>query len=73
MSCMFFDKLQVKAFALEPSPCVEDPMKDGIIDLDGEVFTRGKGTYTCNQKVLMAYNKLQTTVDQGLATLFAFI
>ncbi|XP_017978728.1 PREDICTED: sphingosine kinase 1 isoform X1 [Theobroma cacao] len=63
--------IKVKAFVLEPGPRVEDPAKEGIIDSDGEVLARGKGTYKCDQKALMAYDKLQLTLDQGLATLFA--
>ncbi|KAK2644190.1 hypothetical protein Ddye_019385 [Dipteronia dyeriana] len=62
--------LKVKAFALEPGPRIEDPTEEGIIDSDGEVLARGKGTYMCDQKTLMTYNKLQITVDQGLATVF---
>lgn len=63
--------LKVKAFILEPGPQAEDPTKEGIIDSDGEVLARGKGTYKCDQKTLMAYDKIQLTVDQGLATLFS--
>uniref|UniRef100_A0A5B6ZHW6 sphingosine kinase n=1 Tax=Davidia involucrata TaxID=16924 RepID=A0A5B6ZHW6_DAVIN len=62
--------LKVKAFVLEPGPLTEDPTKEGIIDADGEVLARGTGTYKCDQKALMTYDKLQITVDQGLATLF---
>ncbi|KAA8515338.1 hypothetical protein F0562_018432 [Nyssa sinensis] len=62
--------LKVKAFILEPGPRAEDPTKGGIIDADGEVLARGTGTYKCEQKALMTYDKLQITVDQGLATLF---
>lgn len=61
----------MKAFILEPGARAEDPTKEGIIDSDGEVLARGKGAYKCDQKTLMAYNKLQITVDQGLATLFS--
>ncbi|XVE87943.1 hypothetical protein DITRI_Ditri19aG0029200 [Diplodiscus trichospermus] len=63
--------LKVKAFVLEPGPRVEDPMKEGIIDSDGEVIARGNVIYKGDEKALMAYNKLQVTVDQGLATVFA--
>ncbi|GMN50902.1 hypothetical protein TIFTF001_020067 [Ficus carica] len=63
--------LKVKAFILEPGPQAENPTKEGIIDSDGEVLARGKGTYKCDQKTLMAYDKIQLTVDQGLATLFS--
>lgn len=56
---------------LEPGQRVEDPTKGGIIDSDGEVLARGNISYKCGQKALMEYNKLQITVDQGLATLFA--
>ncbi|CAK9141793.1 unnamed protein product [Ilex paraguariensis] len=63
--------LKVKAFILEPGPRADDLTKEGIIDADGEVLARGKGTYECNQKTLMTYDKLQITVDQGLATLFS--
>ncbi|XP_061367679.1 sphingosine kinase 1-like [Gastrolobium bilobum] len=62
--------LKVKAFILEPGPRLEDQEKEGIIDADGEVLARGKGSYQCEQKALMAYDKLQITVDQGLATIF---
>ncbi|CAJ1961544.1 unnamed protein product [Sphenostylis stenocarpa] len=62
--------LKVKAFSLQPGPRTEDKEKEGIIDADGEVLARGKGTYKCEEKTLMAYDKLQITVDQGLATLF---
>lgn len=62
--------LKVKAFILEPGHRVEDPSKGGIIDSDGEVLARGKGTYKCEVKDLMAYGRVQLTVDQGLATLF---
>ena len=62
--------LQVKAFILEPGPRTKDREKEGIIDADGEVLARGKGTYKCEEKTLMAYDKLQIAVDQGLATLF---
>lgn len=61
----------MKAFILEPGSQTQDPTKEGIIDSDGEVLARGKGTYKCDQKSLMAYDKLQITVDQGLATLFS--
>ncbi|KAA8519864.1 hypothetical protein F0562_014046 [Nyssa sinensis] len=63
--------LKVKAFVLEPGPQTEDPTKEGIIDVDGEVLARGAGTYKCDQKTLMTYGKLQITVDQGLATVFS--
>ena len=60
----------MKAFILEPGSQIADPSKEGIIDSDGEVLARGKGTYNCDQKSLLTYGKLQITVDQGLATLF---
>ncbi|KAK7319612.1 hypothetical protein RJT34_04335 [Clitoria ternatea] len=62
--------LKVKAFILEPGPRVGHQKKEGIIDVDGEVLARGKGSYQCEKKALMAYDKLQITVDQGLATIF---
>uniref|UniRef100_A0A2P2JMX6 Diacylglycerol kinase family protein n=1 Tax=Rhizophora mucronata TaxID=61149 RepID=A0A2P2JMX6_RHIMU len=62
--------LKVKAFVLEPGQCSGDPTKGGIIDVDGEVLARGNKTYMCDQKAPMTYDKLQITVDQGLATLF---
>lgn len=65
------NKLQVKAFILEPGVRTDDPTKEGIIDSDGEVLARGKGSYNCEQRTLMAYDKLQITVDQGLATIFS--
>lgn len=61
----------MKAFILEPGPRTKDQEKEGILDSDGEVLARGKGTYKCEQKSLMSYDKLQITVDKGLATLFA--
>ena len=67
----FCDNLQVKAFILEPGPRTDDPAKGGIIDVDGEVLARGNGVYKYEQKTLMVYDKLQITVDQGLATLFS--
>ncbi|MBA0866080.1 hypothetical protein Goshw_017692 [Gossypium schwendimanii] len=63
--------LKVKAFVLEPGARIDDPMKEGIIDSDGELLARGNVTYKGNVKCYMAYDKLQITVDQGLATLFA--
>ncbi|XP_043808067.1 sphingosine kinase 1 isoform X2 [Manihot esculenta] len=62
--------LKVKAFVLEPGPRADEPMKEGIIDVDGEVLARGNGSYKCERPTLMAYDKLQITVDPGLATLF---
>ncbi|MED6145147.1 Sphingosine kinase 1 [Stylosanthes scabra] len=62
--------LKVKALILEPGPRLEKKEKEGIIDVDGEVLARGKGSYQCDKKALMAYDKLKITVDQGLATLF---
>lgn len=63
--------LKVKAFTLEPGPRADDPNKEGIIDVDGEVLARGRGTYKCDQKTLMTYDKLHIKVDQGLATVFS--
>ncbi|KAL1195140.1 Sphingosine kinase 1 [Cardamine amara subsp. amara] len=63
--------LKVKAFVLEPGTRIDEPDKEGIIDSDGEVLARGKKSYKCDQKALMSYDKLQITVDQGLATLFS--
>ncbi|KAI9108522.1 hypothetical protein K1719_020406 [Acacia pycnantha] len=63
--------LKVKALFLEPGPRLEEQEKGGIIDVDGEVLARGKGTYECDKKTLMTYDQLQVTVEQGLATLFA--
>ncbi|XP_015578185.1 sphingosine kinase 1 isoform X2 [Ricinus communis] len=63
--------LKVKAFILEPGPRTDDPTKGGIIDVDGEVLARGNGSYKCDQKSLMVYDKLHMMVDQGLATLFS--
>ncbi|CDO99625.1 unnamed protein product [Coffea canephora] len=62
--------LKVKAFILEPGPRNDDPSKEGIIDVDGELLASGKGTYRCDQKTLLAYEKLHINVEQGLATLF---
>lgn len=61
---------KVKAFVLEPGPRIDDATKEGIIDVDGEVLARGKTTYKSNKKALMAYDKIQISVDHGLATLF---
>ncbi|ESQ55218.1 hypothetical protein EUTSA_v10025052mg [Eutrema salsugineum] len=63
--------LKVKAFVLEPGARIDEPDKEGIIDSDGEVLARGRRSYKCDQKALMSYDKLQITVDQGLATLFS--
>ncbi|XP_057512473.1 sphingosine kinase 1-like isoform X1 [Actinidia eriantha] len=63
--------LKVKAFVLEPGPRADDATKGGIIDADGEVLARGRGTYKSDKNTLMTYDKLQITVDQGLATVFA--
>lgn len=71
MFLIIIQKLQVKAFVLEPGTQLDDPSKEGIIDVDGEVLARGKGTYKSNYKTLMAYDKLHIKVDQGLATVFS--
>ncbi|KAK4794116.1 hypothetical protein SAY86_012110 [Trapa natans] len=63
--------LKVKTLVLEPGPRTDNPAKEGIIDIDGEVLARGKGAYKSDQETLMAYGRLQVTVDQGLATLFS--
>ncbi|GAB4831289.1 hypothetical protein Ancab_005303 [Ancistrocladus abbreviatus] len=63
--------LKVKAFILEPGPRTDDPSKGGIIDVDGEILASGHGTYTDEKKHLMAYDKLQVKVHEGLATLFS--
>ncbi|GJZ10079.1 hypothetical protein Tco_0544838 [Tanacetum coccineum] len=55
----------VKAVIMELGTCTYKVMKEGIIDSDGEVLARGKGTYKSNLKSLMVYNKLQVVVDQG--------
>lgn len=60
----------MKAVVLEPGSRTSDSTKEGIIDSDGEVLARGKGTYKCHLKSLMVYDKLKIVVDQGLATLF---
>ncbi|CAJ1936342.1 unnamed protein product [Sphenostylis stenocarpa] len=62
--------LKVKVLVLEPGTRLGDQEKEGILDADGEVLARGNGSYQCEQNALMAYDKLQITVDQGLATLF---
>ncbi|XP_023731380.1 sphingosine kinase 2 isoform X1 [Lactuca sativa] len=62
--------IKVKAVVLEPGSRTSDSTKEGIIDSDGEVLARGKGTYKCHLKSLMVYDKLKIVVDQGLATLF---
>ena len=71
ISHLFLTNWQVKAFVLEPGPRADDATKGGIIDADGEVLARGRGTYKSDQKTLMTYDKLQITVDQGLAIVFA--
>ncbi|MQL96688.1 hypothetical protein Taro_029368 [Colocasia esculenta] len=65
--------LKVRAFRLEPGQRVNNPSKGGIIDSDGEVIARGRGTYRCREKGdRMAYGPpLEMTVDKGLATLFS--
>nr|GLL24061.1 sphingosine kinase 1 isoform X1 [Ipomoea trifida] len=62
---------KVKEFVLEPGARADDPSKDGIIDVDGEVVARGRGTYKCEERTLMAYDKLHIKMDQGLATIFS--
>ncbi|XP_049361312.1 sphingosine kinase 2-like isoform X2 [Solanum verrucosum] len=62
---------KVKALVLEPGTQLDDGSKEGIIDVDGEVLARGKGTYKSNYKTLMTYGKLHIKVDQGLATVFS--
>ncbi|XP_059283257.1 sphingosine kinase 2-like isoform X2 [Lycium ferocissimum] len=62
---------KVKAFVLEPGTQLDDPAKEGIIDVDGEVLARGKGTYKSHHKPLMTYDKIHIKVDQGLATVFS--
>ncbi|KAJ4976346.1 hypothetical protein NE237_001452 [Protea cynaroides] len=62
--------LKVKALLLEPGQRLDDPSIGGIIDSDGEVLARGKGTYKYEQGSVMAYAPMQVKVDQGLATLF---
>ncbi|XP_076943721.1 sphingosine kinase 1-like [Bidens hawaiensis] len=61
---------KVKAVILEPGSRAGESSNEGIIDSDGEVLARGKGTYKCHLTSLMRYDKLQIVVDQGLATLF---
>ena len=68
---MVFTVEKVKAFVLEPGARIDEPDKEGIIDSDGEVLARGRKSYKCDQKALMSYDKLQISVDQGLATLFS--
>ncbi|XP_073048135.1 sphingosine kinase 1-like isoform X1 [Primulina eburnea] len=67
----FVSYLKVKALVLQPGPRTDNPDKAGIIDVDGEVLARGKGSYKCNEKTLMSYDKIIIKVDQGLATLFS--
>lgn len=62
---------KVKAFVLEPGAPQQESTRGGIIDCDGEVLARGNGTYKCDQKSLMSYDRLQITIDQALATLFS--
>ncbi|EPS68311.1 d-erythro-sphingosine kinase, partial [Genlisea aurea] len=64
--------LKVKAFVLEPGARTDAPEKEGIIDVDGEVLARGRGSYRYeNGGAVMRYGKVVVRVDQGLATLFA--
>ncbi|KAK9051745.1 hypothetical protein SSX86_028373 [Deinandra increscens subsp. villosa] len=63
--------IKVKAVILEPGTRTDGSTKEGIIDSDGEVLARGRGTYKSGLKSLMVYNKLQLVVDQGLVTLFS--
>uniref|UniRef100_A0A7N0V086 sphingosine kinase n=1 Tax=Kalanchoe fedtschenkoi TaxID=63787 RepID=A0A7N0V086_KALFE len=63
--------LKVKVLVLKPGPRTADSSKEGIIDSDGEVLARGAGTYKAELKTPMSYDKLQITIDQGLATIFA--
>lgn len=57
--------LKVKAFKLVPGNRVGNPMKGGIVDVDGEVVARG-------DRDPMAYGPpIQLTVDNGLATVFS--
>lgn len=60
------------AFRLEPGNQVEEPENGGIIDSDGEVLTRGKGTYLYGkQDDIMDYSSIEMQVDEGLATIFS--
>lgn len=62
----------MKAFRLEPGNQVKEPENGGIIDSDGEVLARGKGTYMYGQqKDIMEYNSIEMRVDKGLATIFS--
>ncbi|CAN6457751.1 unnamed protein product [Victoria cruziana] len=65
--------LKVKAFYLEPGQRANETDKGGIIDCDGEVLARGKGTFKFGQQQdVMAYGPpIYLTVDKGLATLFS--
>ncbi|KAJ0799029.1 putative sphingosine kinase [Helianthus annuus] len=56
---------QVKAVILEPGSRTGDSTKEGIIDSDGEVLARGKGTYKCHLNSLMRYDKLQIVLING--------
>jgi len=64
--------LKVRTFQLSPGQLVENPKRGGIIDVDGEVIARGKGTYDKNQhQDVMAYGQpIQLTVHQALATIY---
>uniref|UniRef100_A0ACD5WJK0 Uncharacterized protein n=1 Tax=Avena sativa TaxID=4498 RepID=A0ACD5WJK0_AVESA len=64
--------LKVKSFRLSPGHLVENPRRGGIIDVDGEVISRGEATHGRNQQQdLMAYGpSLLLTVHQGLATVY---
>ncbi|XP_066307116.1 sphingosine kinase 2-like [Miscanthus floridulus] len=64
--------LKVRSFKLSPGQLVENPKRGGIIDVDGEVIARGKGTYGKNEhQDVMAYgHPIQLTVHQALATIY---
>jgi len=62
----------VRSFQLSPGQLVENQKRGGIIDVDGEVIARGKGTYGKNEhRDVMAYgHPIQLTVHQALATIY---
>uniref|UniRef100_A0A0D9V6H9 DAGKc domain-containing protein n=1 Tax=Leersia perrieri TaxID=77586 RepID=A0A0D9V6H9_9ORYZ len=64
--------LKVRCFRLSPGQLVENPKRGGIIDVDGEVISRGEGTYgkSQNQDVMGYGPSIQMTVHQSLATVY---
>ncbi|KAH9290297.1 hypothetical protein KI387_034414 [Taxus chinensis] len=63
--------LKVKAFRLSPGERTGSSVQGGIIDVDGEVLAKSKGSSGDNRAHLMSYGPpIQVTVEKGLATIF---